>query len=118
MRKHRDVLLVLLGIAALVLKRHFGGPFHEVIQSYGGNISVSFAVYFLLKYLPLHARFKAFLTAGLALIVVELFEACDGFGVMENVYDPFDFVANFAGVALALAVDAALGRGLRASTSA
>jgi hypothetical protein len=117
MRRHRDVLLVLLGIAGLALKRHFGGPLHEVIQSYGGNISVSFAVYFLLKYLPLHTRFKAFLTAGLALIVVELFEACDGFGVMENVYDPFDFVANFAGIALALSVDAALGRSVRASTS-
>ena len=37
--------------------------------------------------------------------LVELFEAFDGFGVMTNTYDPFDFVANALGVGLALVVD-------------
>jgi hypothetical protein len=34
-----------------------------------------------------------------------MFEATNGFGVMVNVYDPFDFIANAVGVGLALAVD-------------
>jgi hypothetical protein len=46
--------------------------------------------------------------AGLALTVVELFEAFDGFGVMTNMYDPFDFFANALGVGLAVVVDTTL----------
>lgn len=45
-------------------------------------------------------------TAGMALLVAELFEATNGFGVMTNVYDPFDFAANAVGVGLALGLDA------------
>jgi hypothetical protein len=55
--------------------------------------------------LPWPSRCRKLLTAGLALTVVELFEATNGFGVMTNVYDPVDFAANAVGVALALAVD-------------
>ena len=55
--------------------------------------------------LPLPPRFGKLFTAGLALGVVELFEASNGFGVMTNTYDPIDFAANAVGVALALAVD-------------
>ena len=40
--------------------------------------------------------------------MVELFEAFDGFGMMVNTHDPFDFIANALGVALALVVDGAL----------
>jgi hypothetical protein len=38
-------------------------------------------------------------------VVVELFEASNGFGVMTNVYDQVDFAANVVGIALALTVD-------------
>ncbi len=117
MTKARDILFVLLGVAGLVLKRQYSGPLEEVVHSYAGNFAVSFAVYFVVKYLPFRSESKGFLTAGLALGVVQLFEALDGFGVMTNVYDPVDFVANFAGVALALAVDAALDRPQRAPTT-
>jgi hypothetical protein len=43
--------------------------------------------------------------AIIALLIVELFEATDGFGVMTNTYDRFDFLANALGVALGVAVD-------------
>lgn len=39
-----------------------------------------------------------------ALLATELFEATDGFGVMSNAYDPADYIANAAGVALAAVV--------------
>ncbi len=105
--KTRNVFFVLLGVAVLILKRRYSGPFQEAVVSYAGNVCVSFAVYFIL-HLPFHVGARRLLTAGLALGVVELFEAFDGFGVMTNVYDPVDFVANAVGVALALAVDTAL----------
>lgn len=108
--KARNVLFVLLGVAALVLKRRYSGPYQEAVHSYGGNISASFAVYFVVTQLPFHPRFRKLLAAGLALAVVELFEALNGFGLMTNVYDQTDFAANAVGIALALAVDTVASR--------
>ena len=104
-RKIRSVFFVLLGIAGLVLKGHYAGPCREAVHSYGGNIAASFAVYYVVTNLPLPPRFRKLMAAGLALAAVELFEAWNGFGVMTNVYDPFDFAANGVGIVLALAVD-------------
>lgn len=102
------VALILLGFVALVLKPHYNGPLREVVWSYGGNAAVSFSFYFLMTFLGVIARSRRLLSAGLALLVVQLFEATDGFGVMSNVYDPIDFVANAVGIGLALVVDMAL----------
>ncbi|CAG1013489.1 hypothetical protein ANRL4_04950 [Anaerolineae bacterium] len=43
--------------------------------------------------------------AVIALLIVEVFEFTNGFGIMTNVYDPFDYLANALGVALAYFVD-------------
>lgn len=40
-----------------------------------------------------------------ALFMVESFELTNGFGIMTDVYDPFDYLANALGVALAYFVD-------------
>ena len=53
------------------------------------------------------------MTAGLALAVVELFEATDGFKVMSNVYDPVDYTANAVGIALALLIDTVATKAIR-----
>ena len=106
----RNVFFVLLGITVLVLKRHYSGPFVETVYSYGGNVSVSFAVYFMIGISTFGRRFGRLVTAGIALLAVELFEAANGFGVMTNVYDRFDFVANAVGVGFALAIDTVASR--------
>ena len=103
--KTRNVLCVLLATVGLILKGHYLGPYREALYSYGGNIAASFAVYYVVTHLPFPPRFRKLLIAGLALAVVELFEALNGFGVMTNVYDPVDFAANAVGIALALAAD-------------
>ena len=103
--KARNVLLVLLGVAALVTKRHYSGPFVDIVHNYGGNASASFAVYFVIRITTSGWRYGRLLTASIALLIVELFEATNGFGVMTNVYDPADFVANALAVGLALVVD-------------
>jgi len=103
--KVRNIFFVLLGAAALVMKRHYSGPFVEIVHSYGGNASASFAVYFIVRILTLGWRYERLVTTSIALLVVEFFEATNGFGVMTNVYDPADFVANALGVGLAVGLD-------------
>lgn len=105
--KTRNVLLVLLGAAGLVLGQHYAGPWQAAVHSWSGNVAASFAVYFVAANLAPPTRLGLVRTAVLALAAVELFEALDGFGVMANVYDPWDFAANAAGIAAAAAVDLA-----------
>jgi hypothetical protein len=104
----RKVGFVVLGVAVLVFKRHYSGPFEAGIHAYAANVAVSFAVYFNVLLVPVQVRYKQLWAAGFALAAVELFEVFDGFGIMTNVYDSLDLVANAVGVFLALVVDTAL----------
>jgi hypothetical protein len=108
--KQRAVIFVLLGVAGLLLRGHYTGPLEEIVHSYAGNISVSFAVYFIT--LQVSSRFGSpkIVAAALAFCAVELFEAFNGFGIMANVFDPIDLGANAVGVAIALWVDIILDR--------
>ena len=103
----RNVFFVLLGTAALVLKPYYHGPLAQVLNSYGGNFAVSFAVYFWTAIAASRLGWGKLAVAGSALLIVEAFEVTNGFGVMSNVYDPLDLVANAAGVGFALVVDLA-----------
>jgi hypothetical protein len=105
----RSVLFVLLGAALLMSKRWYSGPFEEMVHCYLGNVSVSFAVYYLFANIGFPPGLQRLIAASCALTVVELFEAFDGFGVMANTYDPFDFLANAAGITMALLTDVLLG---------
>jgi hypothetical protein len=104
-RRAQDVLFVLLGVSGLVFKGQYSGPADELVQSYGGNIAASFAVYFLAKRVTARSNLARAFAAALAFMVVQLFELLDGFGIMTNVYDRLDLAANTAGIALAVAVD-------------
>lgn len=108
--KARNVLFVLLGVAALVLKGSFAGPSAGMVHRWGGNLAVSFACYFLVNIPPVRTRRRKLVAAASALVAVEAFEATNGFGIMSNVYDPVDFAVNALGVGLALMIDAAVGR--------
>jgi hypothetical protein len=111
----RNTAFVLLGVAVLVLKPAYGGPGEELFFAHAGNVSVSFALYFVA--LMAFARrgvgdvpLARVLAAALTLVAVEAFEIADGFGVMENVWDPYDLLANALGVGLAVLVDVATSR--------
>ena len=103
--KIRNVLFILLGALILVLKHNYSGPYFEIIKSYSGNLSVSFAVYFIISFSSDYWKKNKFITAAIALLIVELFEITNGFGIMENVYDTIDLFANLIGVILALVLD-------------
>ena len=100
----RDILFVLVGTAGLLLKSWFSGSLTDFALSYLGNLSVSFAVYYNVR-LATRGKLNRTFSAIIALLIVELFEATNGFGIMTNVYDHLDYVANALGVALAVAVD-------------
>ncbi len=101
--------MVLIGVAGLLLKRWFADSLGELAYSYAGNVTISFAVFFLVS-IAAKARLNRVMIAAIALVVVEGFELTNGFGIMTNVYDPVDYLANALGVALAYGVDAVSAR--------
>ena len=103
--KINSLLLILLGVLGLVLKKHYNGPYLEFVNSYLGNVSVSFAVYFLIGIIAKNWKFNKLITAAISLTIVELFEVTNGFGIMANIFDPIDLIANLVGVGLAFASD-------------
>jgi hypothetical protein len=105
----RNIVFIMIGVAVLLFKRHYSGPFESIAYAYAGNVAVSFAVYFNALNAPVKVKYKQLWAAGLTLAALELFEIFDGFGIMSNVYDALDLVANAVGVILALIVDRAWG---------
>ena len=103
--KLRNVIFILLGVLLLIIKPHYSGPFLDIVRSYLGNFSISFAVYFIVQFNDYIWKANKLITALIALAVVSLFELTNGFGVMTNVYDVFDLPANFFGISLAFALD-------------
>ena len=101
----RNTVFVLLGTAGLVLKSWLSDCLPDFVLNYAGNLCVSFAVYFIVRLSSAKMRFNRVIIAIIALLIVELFEATNGFGVMSNIYDRLDFLANALGVTLAIVVD-------------
>ena len=100
----RYITLILVGVAGLLAKSWFRNSIGTLGHSYLGNLSASFAVYYLVA-LAVTPRLNRLWISVISLSIVELFELANGFGVMTNVYDPFDYVANILGIALAFLVD-------------
>ena len=113
----RNISFVLLCVLGLILTSKYVGPYYELVHSYAGNITASFAVYFVVSIGARDLRLNRLIVAVIALLVVELFEATNGFGVMANTYDPIDFLANAIGVALAIGVDIASARIIESRSS-
>jgi len=103
--KFRNTIFILTGAAGLLFKRYYTGAYPEFVHSYLGNFSVSFAVYFLVSIYVEKFNIKKYQIAIAALCVVDLFEITNGFGIMGNVFDPFDFAANLAGILIAISLD-------------
>lgn len=107
----RNVLFVLPAIGLLLFKRQYAGPFQDLIQSYAGNVTVSFALYFVvLKICMSWPRFGRVIAVAVVLVCVESFELFDGYRIMSNTYDAFDLLANAIGVGLAVSLDTMLDR--------
>lgn len=99
-----------LGAAALVLKPAYHGSFEGVVHSYAGNFSVSFALYFAAINATERYRRPRLAAAAMTLVTVEAFELSNGFGVMANVFEPVDLLANAVGIVVAVLADVATAR--------
>ena len=91
-----------LGIAGLLLSRHYSGPGADYFHSYGANLTFSFASYFLLRLLDLPPKGNRYAAAAYSLLGVSLQEIAQALGFYPGVFDPLDFLFNAAGVSLAL----------------
>jgi hypothetical protein len=111
----RNIAMILVGVAALLSKSWFRDSTGSLAHAYLGNVAASFAVFFLVA-ISAAPRLGRIWIAAIALTIVEAFELTDGFGVMTNTYDPFDYLANALGVALACCVDFTSARLMPAST--
>ena len=101
----RNVTVALIGAAALVLKHSYAGAGERAVNAHAGNFVVSFALYFAFLGAVLRFRYPRLLAALVVFVVVTAFEVTNGFGVMANVYDPFDIAANAAGIGFAVLID-------------
>ena len=101
----RNLAFILFGVLVLLFKKAYTGPFTELVYSYGSNFSVSFAVYFIAQFGFNKLPYPRLMSAVGALLAVELFELLNWFGVMSNVYDPWDYLANALGIGLAVGID-------------
>lgn len=105
--KYRNVAFAVLGAVALVLKPAYHGPLEGVVYSYAGNFSVSFALFFAAINTTERYRRPRLTAAVSTLLAVEAFELSNGFGLMVNVFDPMDLLANAVGIGVAVLVDLA-----------
>jgi hypothetical protein len=103
---YRNLLMILVGVICLLLKHWIAKSLGDLAFSYVGNLSASFAVYFLISMLPIR-NMTWLMNAIIALLIVENFELTNGFGIMSNVYDPWDYLANIIGIGIAASVDVA-----------
>ena len=106
----RRIALALVGVAVFLARSSYQGPLAQAVGSWGGNVAVSFAVYFIAAIAASRHGLGRLAAGAAALLAVEAFEVTNGFGVMANTFDPVDLLANAAGVAAALAVDLAITR--------
>lgn len=105
--------MVLVGVTTLLIKSWFRDFTGNLAHAYLGNLAASFAVFFVVA-IAATPRLHRIWIAAVALAIVEAFELTNGFGVMTNVYDPFDYLANSLGVALACCADPASVRMMQA----
>ncbi len=106
----RRIALTFVGVAVFLARSSYRGPLAEAVGSWGGNVAVSFAVYFIAAIAATRHGFSRLTAAAAALLAVEAFEVTNGFGLMANVFDPADLLANAAGIAAALGLDIAITR--------
>lgn len=104
----RDLVFVLVGVLALVVKFRLNQTAGPLVRDYAGNVAASFAAFFVLKLPFVPAGLRLAVAAASALLATALFEATNGFGYMSNTQDPGDYLANALGVGLALGVEAIL----------
>ena len=105
----RNVVLIGVGVAGLLLSRHATGPLADFAQRHGANLSFSFAAFFLVRFFPLPGNRRSWVTALYTLAGVWAQELAQHLGLYAGTFDPRDFLFDALGVLIAWGVHAGLG---------
>jgi len=105
--KLRNLAGVALGVLGLLLCRHYTGPGAALLHAHGANLTFSFGAFYILKLTRLPRVERGRVCAAYALTGVCAQEIAQGLSLYPGVFDPLDFVANAAGIALAWTLAAA-----------
>lgn len=91
----------------VVSEWQYSGPLGVWLRSYGSNVTVSFAVYFLFQFVKLPGVHKPVVNGGYALVLLLAEELAERADLVAGVFDPWDLLWDIVGVAFAMGVDAA-----------
>lgn len=111
--KIHNLFYIIIGVGGLLFSRHYLGPLEEFFHNYGANIAFSFGAYFLIKFLKLPFREYKYITAIYTFGGVSIQEIAQSIELYPGTYDPLDFLANTAGIVIALCVDILSSRNLK-----
>jgi len=100
--KYWNVLFILTGALLHLLSRSYAGPLAEWVHSYGSNLAVSFALFFLLQFLRLPKIENPIACAGYALVILFGEELAQRSRAWSGVFDPWDFFYDALGVLAAV----------------
>ena len=103
--KLRNVLFILAGALVHILSGSYFGPFEEWVRSYGSNLAVSFALFFLLQFLRLPGIGNPLACAGYALAILFVEEFAQRSSQYAGVFDPWDFLYDAIGVFAAVGLN-------------
>ena len=81
--RKRNVLMVLVGVTALLIKSWFQDFPCSLARDYLGNVAASFAIFFLIA-IAAAPKLHRIWVAVIALTIVEAIELTDGYGVMTK----------------------------------
>jgi hypothetical protein len=106
--KRRNVLFILTAALLHALSEwRYSGPLAVWLHSYGSNVTVSFAIYFLFQFVKLPGVHKPVVNGGYAFVLLLAEELAEKADMVAGVFDPWDLLWDFVGVAFAMGVDAA-----------
>lgn len=101
----RNVLFILVAALLHMATRPYTGPYSEWVHSYGSNLAVSFALFFLLRFLRLPKIEHPLACAGYALLILWAEEFAQMSREWPGVFDVWDLLYDALGVAVAILAD-------------
>ncbi|MGM0530340.1 MAG: hypothetical protein ACQER7_03200 [Bacteroidota bacterium] len=93
--------LILLGLGGALFSQYYSGFGAEILQNYGANFFFPFAIYFIIRKLPLPISTVTLIAIG----GVCLQELAQLWGLYSGIFDYKDLIIDLAGVLVALVID-------------
>ena len=93
--------LILAGLAGALFSQYYSGYGTVILQNYGANFFFPFAIYFIIRQLPLKVQTVTLIAIG----GVCLQELAQLWGMYSGIFDCKDLLVDLAGVFVALAID-------------